>query len=46
MVYRREGVSMGLPTLSEYEVWRTDEREFRACAELVHSLEGEEGRQW
>ena len=46
MVYRREGVSMGLPTLSEYEVWRTDEREFRACAEIVHSLEGEEGRQW
>jgi len=38
MVYRKEGVSMGLPTLSEYEIWRTDEAEFRACAEIVHAL--------
>lgn len=38
MRYRRQGVSMGLPSLSEYEVWRTSEEEVRACAELVHSL--------
>lgn len=38
MVYRKPGVSMGLPSLSEYELWRTDEEEFRACAELVHAL--------
>lgn len=38
MVYRKEGVAMGLPSLSEYEIWRTDEREFAACAEIVHSL--------
>jgi len=38
MTYRKETVSMGLPSLSEYELWRTDEDEFRACAELVHSL--------
>lgn len=38
MRYRKESVSMGLPSLSEYELWRTDERELRACAELVHSL--------
>lgn len=38
MAYRKEGVSMGLPSLSEYEVWRTSEEEVRACAELVHSL--------
>jgi len=38
MTYRKETVSMGLPALSEYEIWRTDEAEFRACAELVHSL--------
>ena len=25
MKYRKEGVNMGLPLLSEYEVWRTDE---------------------
>ena len=38
MSYRRQGVSMGLPSLSEYELWRTDEEEFRACAERVHAL--------
>lgn len=38
MVYRKQSVSMGLPSLSEYELWQTDEQEFRACAELVHSL--------
>ena len=38
MVYRKEGVSMGLPSLSEYELWRTSEEEVRACAQIVHSL--------
>lgn len=38
MVYRKEGVSMGLPSLSEYEVWQTDEEEFRTCAQIVHGL--------
>ena len=38
MVYRKAGVSMGLPSLSEYEIWRTDPEEFRACAEIVHGL--------
>lgn len=40
MAYRKEGVSMGLPSLSEYEIWRTNEAEFRACAETVHGLGG------
>lgn len=38
MVYRKPTVSMGLPSLPEYELWRTDEAEFRACAEIVHGL--------
>lgn len=38
MVYRKAGVSMGLPSLSEYEIWRTDPEEFRLCAEIVHGL--------
>ncbi len=38
MVYRKSGVSMGLPSLSEYEIWQTNGEEFRACAELVHGL--------
>lgn len=40
MVYRKPGVSMGLPSLSEYELWRTDEAEFRECARIVHGLGG------
>lgn len=40
MRYRKAEVSMGLPSLSEYELWRTDEEEFRACARLVHALGG------
>lgn len=38
MVYRKPTVSMGLPSLSEYELWQTDEEEFRICADIVHSL--------
>lgn len=38
MRYRKKEVSMGLPSLSEYEIWQTDEGEIRACAEIVHSL--------
>lgn len=38
MLYRKASVSMGLPSLPEYELWRTDEGEFRACAEIVHGL--------
>ena len=38
MRYRKQTVAMGLPSLSEYELWQTDEEEFRACAQIVHSL--------
>ena len=38
MVYRKSTVFMGLPSLSEYEVWQTDEEEFRQCAQIVHAL--------
>ena len=38
MVYRKPGVSMGLPSLPEYELWRTDEGELRDCARIVHQL--------
>ncbi len=38
MRYRKQAVSMGLPSLSEYEIWQTDEAEVRACAEIVHKL--------
>lgn len=38
MRYRKQEVSMGLPSLSEYEIWQTDEGEVRACAGIVHGL--------
>lgn len=38
MRYRKQTVAMGLPSLSEYELWQTDEEEFRACARLVHGF--------
>lgn len=38
MKYRKSSVFMGLPSLSEYEIWRTDENEFKDCAEIVHSF--------
>ncbi len=38
MRYRKESVSMGLPSLSEYQLWQTDEAAVRACAEIVHRL--------
>lgn len=36
MLYRKGTVSMGLPSLSEYELFRTNEEEIRACAAQVH----------
>ncbi len=33
MAYRKDGVSMGLPSLSEYELWRTDREAVRAARE-------------
>jgi len=38
MVYRKSTVFMGLPSLSEYEIWQTDEQEFRECAQVVHAF--------
>lgn len=29
MVYRKQGVNMGLPAMSEFEIWRTDEGKIR-----------------
>ncbi|MDE7243259.1 MAG: copper homeostasis protein CutC [Oscillospiraceae bacterium] len=38
MIYRKSTVFMGLPSLSEYEIWQTDEQEFRDCAQIVHTF--------
>ncbi len=38
MRYRKSSVYMGLPSLSEYEIFLTDEQEFGECAKIVHSF--------
>lgn len=38
MVFRNPRVNMGLPGLSEYEIYRSDPLEVRKCADIVHSL--------
>lgn len=35
MDFRREGVPMGLPGISEFSIWRTDEDEIRKAAEVL-----------
>lgn len=39
MKYRKEGVSMGLPSLSEYEIWRTDEAEIRRARAVLDEFQ-------
>lgn len=38
MVYRNEGVSMGLPGLSEFEIFRTDGDEIRRAGRILRGL--------
>ena len=35
MKYRKEGVNMGLPCLSEFEIFRTDENEVRKARNVI-----------
>lgn len=37
MKYRKQDVSMGLPSLSEYEIWQTSEDIVRDAVEVLHS---------
>ena len=38
MIYRKEGVSMGLPSLSEFELWQTDESEIQKAVAVLQRL--------
>lgn len=38
MRYRKEGVNMGLPTISEYEIWRTDAENIREAKRVLEEL--------
>lgn len=38
MRYRKEGVSMGLPSMSEYEVWRTSEERVREAVQVLKDI--------
>lgn len=38
MIYRKEGVNMGLPAFSEYTLWRTDPEKLRAARKELMKL--------
>lgn len=38
MIYRKEGVNMGLPILSEYEIWRTEKASVLAAKKVLMEL--------
>ncbi|HHV11732.1 MAG TPA: copper homeostasis protein CutC [Clostridiales bacterium] len=40
MVFRKEGVNMGLPFMSEYEIWQTDGDKIRLAKEVLGNLSG------
>ena len=40
MQYRKENVNMGLPSLSEFDIYRTDENEVKKAREVLEGLEG------
>lgn len=39
MRYRKEEVSMGLPSLSEYEIWRTSEENVREAVRVLNEID-------
>ena len=41
MLYRKQGVSMGLSSLSEFEIWRTDSSKIKEAQEVLSSFWGE-----
>jgi copper homeostasis protein len=38
MVYRKENVNMGLPSLSEYEIWQTEEQKIIEAKEVLDKI--------
>ncbi|MGB8451372.1 MAG: copper homeostasis protein CutC [Anaerocolumna sp.] len=38
MEFRKEGVSMGLPSINEYIIWKTDERKIREARKALESF--------
>lgn len=38
MIYRKEGVNMGLPSLSEFEIFRTDSEKIREARKVLEEL--------
>ena len=40
MVYRKEGINMGLPSMSEFEIWQTDEEAVREAVKVLKNISG------
>lgn len=43
MLYRREGVNMGLPGFSEYEVWQTDVKNIKRASKILEECADDQG---
>jgi copper homeostasis protein len=41
MRYRKENVKMGLPFLSEFEIYRTDTEKVRQARDVIRKLENQ-----
>ena len=39
MEFRREGVPMGIPGFSEFEIWQTDAEQVRKAAEVIENIQ-------
>ena len=46
MVYRKEGINMGLPSMSEFEIWRTDEKKVEEAREVLDRVAEKERKRY
>ena len=40
MEFRRQGVPMGMPGMSEFEIWQTDEEAVREAVKVLKNISG------
>ena len=40
MEFRRQGVPMGMPGISEFEIWQTDEEAVREAVKVLKNISG------
>ena len=43
MKYRKQGVNMGLPSLSEFEIWETSQEKVREAKNALEEIQMQSG---